>query len=107
MKYKKKPTQILPQWKEPIKELITSSKILTAQTLNQSLTTHQSVLGPIQAPNGIHVIYVLGQEGEPLSEDQAGNYLYQQAMSKAVPSLMKQLKKQTYVKWVAQPNVSD
>jgi|GEM_PF-5331767 peptidyl-prolyl cis-trans isomerase SurA len=80
---------------------------LFAQALNQSQLDQQSVLGPILAPNGIHVLYVLGQQGQPLTESQAGNYLYQQAINEKMPLMIEKIRKQAYIKWLAQPNVSD
>ena len=58
------------------------------------------VAGPIQAPNGFHVIKLIGMRGQSTTPSKAElqNFAYQMKMQKAVNNWLKQLRKTAYIK---------
>jgi len=59
-----------------------------------------SFAGPIQAPNGLHIIKLLEVQGQakPLTEAEAKNLLFQQKINVRIDSWLQQLRKSAYVK---------
>lgn len=60
-----------------------------------------SVIGPLHAPNGLHIIKLLGKQGTPSpmpSQEKIQAVLYQQKFQKAVQKWLINLRKSSYIK---------
>lgn len=70
----------------------------------QSTKTHQAA-GPVRAPNGLHVLYLLGKKKnlKGLSDQQVGMILYEQKSNKVIGPWLKKLRKSSTVKIMSKP----
>ena len=98
---------------DPNKIAASNTKDLGWQTQNTLPTlflqqlTHMSpgdVAGPIQAPNGFHVLKLVGERGNQsasLTNVQLKNIAYQMKMQKAVEKWLQKVRKTAYIKIIA------